>query len=119
MLQQTRGVSLMQFLKTAAVVLMIGLMTSSPVTAKCKHNPGAGFDWHGCNMQMVILEETDLTGANLEGAFLSGTVFTGSRLTQANLQGAELVRTSFDKADLRVRTWKRRWRGGRSSILKC
>ena len=83
-----------------ALTLAAAFLAPGTAMAGCKDKARPGVDWHGCNMQMLMLEKTDLAGANLEGAFLSGTAFTGSRLTQANLPRAELVRTSFEKAEL-------------------
>jgi uncharacterized protein YjbI with pentapeptide repeats len=82
------------------VGLSIGLAMSGTATAGCKDHPKPGVNWNNCNVQMLMLEKTDLSGANLEGAFLSGSVFTDSKLAKANMHLAELVRSSFEGADL-------------------
>jgi uncharacterized protein YjbI with pentapeptide repeats len=79
---------------------LLGSILSQGAQADCKDNPGPGIDWHGCNKQLLQLENADLAGANFSGAFLSGTRFSGAKLDGADLQMSELVRTSFDNADL-------------------
>lgn len=83
-----------------AIAILLVFLHASPATAGCKDPAAEGVDWHGCNMQVVMLHDADLARANLEGAFLSGTAFSGARLSQANLHRAELVRTTFEGADL-------------------
>jgi uncharacterized protein YjbI with pentapeptide repeats len=68
--------------------------------AGCKDAPGPNVDWSGCNKQLLQLDGSDLSSANLQGAFLSGTGFSSVKLVNANLQMSELVRTSFKEADL-------------------
>ena len=61
------------------------LSASEMVAARCKDKAAAGVDWARCNVQMIHLEDVDLSGANLAGAFVSGTVLEGSKLAGANL----------------------------------
>ena len=83
-----------------AAMLCVLLAATSGASAGCKDAPAPGVDWHGCNKQLIQLDNTDLAGANLESAFLSGTHFRGTNLAKSNFQMSELVRTSFDGADL-------------------
>ena len=84
-------------LASAAICLLFG---SSAAIAECDDRPGPGVDWAGCSKELLMLEGSDLSGANLDHAILSGTVFRSAKLEGANLQRAELVRTAFPDADL-------------------
>jgi uncharacterized protein YjbI with pentapeptide repeats len=72
----------------------------SGAEAGCKSAPEASVDWSGCNKQVLQLDGSDLSAANLQGTFLSGTSFASAKLTDANMQMSELVRTSLKAADL-------------------
>jgi uncharacterized protein YjbI with pentapeptide repeats len=72
----------------------------SAAQAGCKDAPGPSVDWSGCNKQLLQLDGSDLSSANLDGTFLSGTSFSAVNLASANLRMSELVRTSFARADL-------------------
>ncbi|MBL8895433.1 MAG: pentapeptide repeat-containing protein [Rhizobiales bacterium] len=72
----------------------------SSATAGCKDVAAPAVEWQGCNKQMLQLENSDLAGANLEGAFLSGSAFHEANLAGANLRRSELLRTSFIGANL-------------------
>ena len=85
---------------SGAVAIFLAFLYANPAAAGCKDPAAAGVNWQGCNMQMVMLDRVDLSGANLEAAFLSGTAFAGAILREADLQRAELVRTTFEGADL-------------------
>ena len=85
--------------KSSLALLFFWLLVPA-AQAGCKDAPGPSVDWSSCNKQLLQLDGSDLTSANLEGTFLSGTGFLSAKLVNANLARSELVRTSFKEADL-------------------
>jgi uncharacterized protein YjbI with pentapeptide repeats len=61
----------------------------------CRAEPTPGVNWQNCDKTLLVLEDSDLGGANMSGANLSSTDFTNSNLLAANLEKATLVRASL------------------------
>ena len=61
----------------------------------CHDSPAPGINWQGCDRSMLMLAESDLSGANLVETNLTSTDLKNSNLLGANLEKATLVRASL------------------------
>lgn len=78
------------------IVACVGLF-AQPVHAAddCRASPTPGINWEDCDKKLIMLDSSDLSGANLARADFTSTDLRGSNLTKANLEKAVLVRASF------------------------
>lgn len=60
--------------------------------ADCSNIAAPGLDWSGCSKTNIMLQSSDLHGANLFGAHFDSTDLSDTNLTSANLEKATLVR---------------------------
>jgi uncharacterized protein YjbI with pentapeptide repeats len=93
----------------------IGFSMPRPIAVR---GPAPGVDWERCSKQMLHLQNSNLTDANLKGAYLTGTTLSGSKLAGADLSDSELVRTSFQNADLSGANFEKAL-AHRASFAKC
>jgi uncharacterized protein YjbI with pentapeptide repeats len=61
--------------------------------ADCGNVAGPGLDWSKCSKTNIMLQNSDLHGANLAEAHFDSTDLSDTNLTSANLEKATLVRT--------------------------
>lgn len=61
----------------------------------CRTAPEPGINWQDCDKKLLMLGQSDLSGANLLGANFTSTDLKGSNLEKANLEKAILVRASL------------------------
>lgn len=72
------------------------LLTCGPVAAAdCKSRPAPGVVWQECNKSSLLLQNSELSSANLFGTDFTSTDLRGSDLRSANLEKATLVRASL------------------------
>lgn len=80
-------------------ILLLGFLGFSAETAfasdDCQTAPTSGIDWQNCDKTMLMLSESDLSGAKLAGSDFSSTDLRSSNLTGANLEKATLVRANL------------------------
>src|SRR3569833_99272 len=60
----------------------------------CHASPMANIQWEDCDKSNLMLEDSDLGGANLAGADFSATDLRNTNLVGANLEKAVLVRAN-------------------------
>ncbi len=86
-------------LHLASLVLFAMLaFPQSGTAASCDEMPAPGLDWSECSKKHLMLQASDLKGANLGGADLSLTDLSNSDVSAANLEKATLVRTWLNGA---------------------
>jgi len=90
----TCGKSVLQcFLLVAACV---GFAAQHAMAADdCRASPAPGINWEDCDKKLIMLDSSDLSGANLSRTDFTSTDLRSSNLTGANLEKAVLVRASF------------------------
>jgi uncharacterized protein YjbI with pentapeptide repeats len=66
--------------------------------ADCGNIASPGLDWSGCSKTNIMLQSSDLKGANLAGAHFDSTDLSDTNLTSANLEKATLVRAWLKNA---------------------
>jgi uncharacterized protein YjbI with pentapeptide repeats len=84
-----------------AVTLLAALLALPGGTAgaaNCKGDAGPSVDWQECNKSMLMLEGSDLAGANLVDVDFTSTDLRGANLAGANLEKATLIRASLEGA---------------------
>lgn len=86
-------------LRLSTPLLAIGaafLLTCAPAAARnCKSDPDPGINWQECNKSSLLLQGSELSGANLFEVDFSSTDLRNSDLRSANLEKATLVRASL------------------------
>jgi uncharacterized protein YjbI with pentapeptide repeats len=87
--------------KAAAPALVLALFFSCrpAFAADCDALPAPGVNWQNCQKRIIMLQGSDLSGANLAGADFTSTDLRDTNLQGANLEKATLVRTSFSGAN--------------------
>ena len=81
---------------SAAFLLSSG--THALRAADCGSVAAPGLDWSGCSKTNIMLQTSDLHGANLAGAHFDSTDLSDTNLTSANLEKATLVRAWLKNA---------------------
>jgi len=77
----------------SALFLSASVFAAQPaMAAYCNSRPEPGLDWSECTKKSLMLQASELEGANLFGTDFSMTDLSGSNLTSANLEKAHLVR---------------------------
>lgn len=71
------------------------LSSSEAQAASCKSDPAPSIDWQDCNKASLVLQESQLDGANLFSADFSYTDLRNSNLSGANFEKATLIRSSL------------------------
>lgn len=66
--------------------------------ADCGNVAAPGLDWSGCSKTNIMIQSSDLQGANLVGAHFDSTDLSDANLTSANLEKATLVRAWLKNA---------------------
>src|SRR5689334_23042072 len=89
----------LQVLASAAMIAALAAASDPAAAADCKGDAGPQVDWQECNKSMLMLSDTDLSGANLVGTDFSSTDLRGANLSGANLEKATLIRTSLAGAN--------------------
>ncbi len=79
----------------AALPLMAFLSPSPARAADCSSMASPSIDWQGCNKTSLVLQGSDLGGANL-----TETDFTYTDLRNANLAGANLEKSTLIRSSL-------------------
>jgi uncharacterized protein YjbI with pentapeptide repeats len=79
----------------AMAVAAVILLPSPSSAANCRAAPAPEVDWSGCDKSRVMLDGSDLHGANLFDANLTSTDLRGANLTGAKLEKATLIRASL------------------------
>ncbi|MEZ5871608.1 MAG: pentapeptide repeat-containing protein [Nitratireductor sp.] len=80
----------------------LGMIAIAPVSAdaasaaECDSTPSAGVDWSGCRKRNLILEGSDLSGANLGDADFTSTDLRGASFEKTDFSKATLVRSMLD-----------------------
>lgn len=84
----------------ALLTIATGLLLDAAPTmaAQCSGTPAAGIDWRDCTKKNVMMQSSNLQGANLSNSDFTMTDFSGSNLSGANLEKATVVRTWFEGA---------------------
>lgn len=85
----------------AAIAVLSAVAGGQATAADCNGSPAPKADWQQCDKAMLMLEGSDLSGANLAEANFTSTDLRGSNLQAANLQKATLIMASLagSKAD--------------------
>ncbi|WP_230172063.1 pentapeptide repeat-containing protein [Rhizobium sp. CECT 9324] len=74
----------------------VGLFAPNAEAADdCRASPAPGINWEDCDKKLIMLDSSDLSGANLARTDFTSTDLRGSNLTKANFEKAVLVRASF------------------------
>ncbi|UJW76890.1 pentapeptide repeat-containing protein [Rhizobium sp. SL42] len=90
----TRGKSVLQCLLLMAACA--GLFRQDVLAADdCRASPVPGINWQDCDKKLIMLDSSDLSGANLTRTDFTSTDLRNSNLTEANFEKAVLVRASF------------------------
>ncbi len=76
----------------STVFLLAGAGMSAQA-GDCGNVAAPGLDWSKCSKTNIMLQSSDLHGANLAGAHFDSTDLSDTNLTSANLEKATLVRT--------------------------
>ncbi len=84
--------------------MILAFLIASPVqnamaSDDCQSAPRAGIDWRDCDKTMLILKESDLSGANMSEADFSSTDLSASNLQASNLEKATLVRANLANSE--------------------
>lgn len=81
---------------------LLVLVPAKPTSAigKCRQDAGPSVDWSDCPKRLLMLNGSNLDGANLDDADFSMTDLSRSSLKGANLSKATLVRASFAHSDI-------------------
>jgi uncharacterized protein YjbI with pentapeptide repeats len=83
----------------AALSVCVPFLAFSPAGATdCNSAPAPNLDWRQCSKRSVMLQQSDLQGANLSEADFSATNLDGANLASANFEKANLQRTWFNGA---------------------
>ncbi|TIX90060.1 pentapeptide repeat-containing protein [Rhizobium sp. P44RR-XXIV] len=82
----------LDILVLSAVLLLAGASMSAQA-GDCGNVAAPGLDWSKCSKTNIMLQSSDLHGANLAGAHFDSTDLSDTNLTSANLEKATLVRT--------------------------
>lgn len=84
------------------LILSTGFLLASSTNflsaADCGNVPAPGLDWSKCSKTNIMLQSSDLHGANLAGAHFDSTDLSDADLTSANLDKATLVRAWLKNA---------------------
>ncbi|MFZ1815374.1 MAG: pentapeptide repeat-containing protein [Rhizobiaceae bacterium] len=78
--------------------LALALGTPQVQAAQCDHGAEAGVDWSGCRKRNLLLDGSNLAGAQLGEADFTSTDLRNSSVEKANLSKAALVRSMFDNS---------------------
>ncbi len=78
--------------------LLLGSGTDALRAADCGSVAAPGLDWSGCSKTNIMIQSSDLHGANLAGAHFDSTDLSDADLTSANLEKATLVRAWLKNA---------------------
>jgi len=82
-----------------AVAILLVSGTHNPAQAgDCGNVAAPGLNWSECSKTNIMLQGSDLHGANLVGAHFDSTDLSNANLTLANLEKATLVRTWLKNA---------------------
>ncbi|RKD74207.1 uncharacterized protein YjbI with pentapeptide repeats [Rhizobium sp. WW_1] len=81
-----------------SAAFLLGSSTNALRAADCGNVAGPGLDWSGCSKTNIMLQNSDLHGANLAGAHFDSTDLSDANLTSANLEKATLVRAWLKNA---------------------
>lgn len=65
---------------------------------ECRVSPTPGISWQNCDKKLLMLNGSDLGGANLTGADFTSTDLRDSNLSAANFEDAVLVRASLARS---------------------
>lgn len=68
------------------------------MAGSCTSGASAGVDWSDCRKRNLILDGTDLSGANLRDTDFTSTDLRRSKLEAANLSKSALIRAMFDSS---------------------
>lgn len=81
-----------------SAAFLLGSSSNALRAADCGNVAGPGLDWSGCSKTNIMLQTSDLHGANLAGAHFDSTDLSDANLTSANLEKATLVRAWLKNA---------------------
>jgi uncharacterized protein YjbI with pentapeptide repeats len=81
-----------------SAAFLLGSSSNALRAADCGNVAGPGLDWSGCSKTNIMLQSSDLHGANLAGAHFDSTDLSDTNLTSANLEKATLVRAWLKNA---------------------
>lgn len=84
----------------AGLVVLVPAKPSNSAAGKCRQDAAPAIDWSDCQKRLLMLNGSNLDGANLSDADFSMTDLSRSSLKGANLSKATLVRASFAYSDL-------------------
>jgi len=87
-------------LALAVTLALSPALLPSAQAADCSGAPGPGLDWRQCSKKSLVLQGSDLSGANLGEADFSMTNLSDSSLAGANFEKANLMRTWFNGANI-------------------
>jgi uncharacterized protein YjbI with pentapeptide repeats len=83
----------------AALSVLVLFLAFKPAGATdCNSAPAPNLDWRQCSKKSVMLQESNLQGANLSEADFSATNLGGANLASANFEKSNLQRTWFNGA---------------------
>jgi len=74
------------------------LAPSPAAAADCSADPASSIDWAGCRKRNLMLNRSDLTGANLSDVDFTSTDLRDSNLDGADLSKANLLRSMIDNS---------------------
>ncbi|MCB1455830.1 MAG: pentapeptide repeat-containing protein [Nitratireductor sp.] len=72
--------------------------TPQAQAGECDNSPQAGIDWSGCRKRNLILEGSDLSGANLGDADFTSTDLRNALFEKTDFSKATLVRSMLDQS---------------------
>lgn len=100
-LPQNRTASPGAALAALLSVLVLSSASALPAhAADCSGAPAPGLDWRQCSKKSLVLQGSDLSGANLGEADFSMTNLSDSNLAGVNFEKASLMRTWFNGANI-------------------
>ncbi|AYG58407.1 pentapeptide repeat-containing protein [Rhizobium jaguaris] len=85
-------------LALAVAILLASGAHDLAQAADCDRVASPGLNWSECSKTSIMLQGSDLHGANLAGAHFDSTDLSNSNLTLANLEKATLVRAWLKNA---------------------
>ncbi len=86
---------------------LLASSTNALRAADCGNVAAPGLDWSKCSKTNIMLQNSDLHGANLAGAHFDSTDLSDANLTSANLEKATLVRAWLKNAKADGANFKR------------
>lgn len=98
MIAQGRPVSITSLAVAAAALASILLVAEPANAGDCAGVAASGMDWSECSKKNLMLQHSNLQGANLFSTDFAMTDLTSANLNDANLEKATLLRTWLNGA---------------------